>query len=81
VAYLSTLAADRETPPLVLVTHHVEELPAGITHVALVRDGRFTSAGPVADVLTSEAVSSCFGIPVSILGTEGRWTARAAVDP
>ena len=80
VTYLAALAADPETPPLVLVTHHVEELPAGITHVALISRGRFTATGPVVDVLTSQAVSSCFGIPIAIQRTDGRWTARAVVD-
>jgi iron complex transport system ATP-binding protein len=80
VRYLSALAGDPETPPLVLVTHHVEELPAGITHVALVSGGLLTAVGTVADVLTSEAVSSCFGIPIAIERTDGRWTARAAPD-
>jgi iron complex transport system ATP-binding protein len=77
VVRLSVLAADPATPPLVLVTHHVEELPAGITHVALVRDGRFVAAGPAAQVLTTDAVSLCFGIPITVQRTDGRWTARA----
>jgi iron complex transport system ATP-binding protein len=76
---LSALAADSGTPPLVLVTHHVEELPAGITHVGLVRGGRLVSAGAVDDVLTTEAVSACFGVPVTVHRAEGRWTARATV--
>ncbi len=80
VIYLATLAADPETPPLVLVTHHVEELPAGITHAALVRDGRLMAAGPAADVLTTDAVSACFGIPITVQRADGRWTARAVVS-
>ena len=80
VVHLGALAADPGTPPLVLVTHHVEELPAGITHVALVRGGRLVSVGRVDDVLTTEAVSSCFGVPVTVHRAEGRWTARATVE-
>jgi iron complex transport system ATP-binding protein len=80
VTHLTALAADPATPPLVLVTHHVEELPAGITHAALVRRGRLVATGPVTDVLTTDAVSSCFGIPVTVHRVEGRWTARAVVD-
>jgi iron complex transport system ATP-binding protein len=75
--YLSVLAGDPTTPPMVLVTHHVEELPPGITHLALVSHGRLTASGPVADVLTSEAVSTCFGMPIVIQRTHDRWTARA----
>lgn len=80
VMHLAALAADSATPPMVLVTHHVEELPAGITHAALVRRGRLVATGPVADVLTTDAVSSCFGIRVTVDRTEGRWTARAMID-
>jgi iron complex transport system ATP-binding protein len=80
VVRLGALAADPATPPLVLVTHHVEELPAGITHVALVRDGRLVTTGPVGEVLTTAAVSSCFGVPVTVERSDGRWTARAVVD-
>jgi len=79
VAYLAALAGDPETPPLVLVTHHVEEIPVGITHAALVRHGRLVSVGPAADVLTSAAVSSCFGLPITVQRTDSRWTARAIV--
>lgn len=78
VVYLAALASDPATPALVLVTHHVEELPAGISHAALVRHGRLVAAGRVADVLTTDAVSSCFGIPVTVERADGRWTARAA---
>jgi iron complex transport system ATP-binding protein len=80
VAYLAALAADPGTPPLVLVTHHVEELPAGITHAVLVRGGRLVAVGTAADVLTTEAVSSCFGVDVTIERADGRWTPRAAPE-
>ena len=78
VARLATLAADPGPAPLVLVTHHVEEIPPGATHAALLRRGRIVAAGPVAEVLSSEAVSSCFDCGVVVERRDGRWTARAA---
>jgi iron complex transport system ATP-binding protein len=63
---------------LVLVTHHVEEIPAGITHAALVRRGRLVAAGRAVDVLTTDAVSSCFATLINIQRTDGRWTARSS---
>src|SRR3954447_4038756 len=42
------------TPAMVMVTHHVEEIPVGFTHVLLLHDGRVVSAGPLAEALTSE---------------------------
>jgi len=61
----------------VLVTHHVEEIPPGVTHAALMRNARVTAAGPISDVLTGTAVSDAFGLPVAVDQREGRWSARA----
>jgi iron complex transport system ATP-binding protein len=80
VARLAALADDPDTPPFVLVTHHTEEIPPGVTHAALLRDGRFVASGAVPDVLTDALVSACFGVEVSIDGVGGRFSARVAVD-
>jgi iron complex transport system ATP-binding protein len=77
VRRLGDLAADPTTPPSVLVTHHTEEIPRGTTHAALVRAGRVIAQGPVAEVLTSEAVSDCFATPVLVGGHDGRWWTRS----
>jgi iron complex transport system ATP-binding protein len=78
LASLASLARDPGTPPLVLVTHHAEEIPPGMTHAALLRDGRFLTAGPIGDVLESRAVSECFGVEVTIGHEQGRWWSRAS---
>ncbi|MFE4056157.1 ABC transporter ATP-binding protein [Streptomyces sp. NPDC059096] len=65
----------------VLVTHHLEELPASTTHAMLLRAGRCVGSGPADDVLTTDRVSACFGHPVRISRTEGRWAARAQRFP
>jgi iron complex transport system ATP-binding protein len=67
----------------VLVTHHLEELPPGTTHVLLLRDGRPLASGPVEEVLTSDQVSKCFDHPIRLTRTDGRWsvTARRAPRP
>lgn len=77
VQQLSALADDPSIPALVLVTHHVEEIPPGMTHAALLRDGRMTAAGPVNEVLTDTVVSDAFGIDVVVRRQGGRWSARA----
>jgi iron complex transport system ATP-binding protein len=61
----------------VLVTHHLEEIPASTTHAVLLRAGEVFARGPVADVVTSELISGCFDHPVLIGHDAGRWTARA----
>ena len=75
VEVLGDLARDG-TQPLVLVTHHLEEIPPGVTHALLLRGGAVMAAGPIADTLTSEAVSETFGVEVAVDGIGGRWFAR-----
>src|ERR687889_2655662 len=54
VGRLAALAADPDAPTMVLVTHHVEEIPPGVTHALLLRDGRVVAAGLLPDVLTPD---------------------------
>jgi iron complex transport system ATP-binding protein len=77
VASLSVLAGDPAKPPMVLVTHHVEEIPRSFTHVLLLRAGRVAAAGPVSEVLTADALSDCFGLALALDRRDGRWSARA----
>ncbi|GAA3708099.1 ABC transporter ATP-binding protein [Microlunatus aurantiacus] len=77
VRTLSDLAQDPYAPASVLVTHHVEEIPAGITHALLLKGGRLVAAGPVDDTLTAENLSATFDLPLSLSRTDGRWAARA----
>lgn len=76
VAALTDLTTDPAAPPLVLVTHHVDEVPPGMTHAMLLLDGRVLSAGPIDDVLTADALSECFSMPLSLeRRPDGRLTA------
>jgi len=78
VARLGALAADTEAPALVLVTHHVEEIPPSFTDVLLLREGRIVAAGPLEVTLTAENLSATFGLPLIVERHGGRWSARAA---
>jgi iron complex transport system ATP-binding protein len=78
LARLASLAGDPTVPPLILVTHHLEEIPPGVTHAALLRGARLMAAGTVDEVLTGSAVSGAFGVPVAVTHQDGRWAARAA---
>jgi iron complex transport system ATP-binding protein len=77
VARLGRLADDPLAPPIVLVTHHVEEIPAGFTHILLLRQGRVVVAGAIADALRADTLSACFGLALGLAGEAGRWTCRA----
>jgi iron complex transport system ATP-binding protein len=79
LARLTRLARDPAAPALVLVTHHVEEIPIGFTHVLMLRMGRILASGPLAEALTQDALAATFGFPVRlVIDDVGRYAARAA---
>ncbi|MFB8190728.1 ABC transporter ATP-binding protein [Microbacterium sp. AGC62] len=78
LALLSGYASSPTTPAMLMVTHHVEEIPVGFTHVMLIRDGAIVAAGPIAETLTAEALTDTFGMPIVLSSEDGRYAARAA---
>ncbi|MDD4868467.1 MAG: ABC transporter ATP-binding protein [Mycobacterium sp.] len=78
VARLTDLAADPDAPALVLVTHHVEEVPPGFTHCMLLSEGQTVAAGLLPDVLTAENLSAAFGQSIALEVADGRYFARRA---
>ncbi|MGQ0832434.1 MAG: ABC transporter ATP-binding protein [Microthrixaceae bacterium] len=78
VTRLGAMAGDALAPPTVLVTHHVEEIPRGTTHVLLLRGGRITSAGPIEHVLDASSLSDTFGLPLELSRRDDRWSAWMA---
>jgi len=79
VALLGAYASDPASPAIVMVTHHVEEIPAGFGHALLLSRGRIVSQGPIDGVVTAEGLSAAFGLPLEVSRSEqGRFTARAA---
>ena len=77
LAALAELARDPLSPVLVLVTHHVEEIPGGFGHALLLRDGRAVAAGALDEVLTPQHLSDAFGVGLVVERHAERWTARA----
>ncbi len=77
LASLAELCDSEPRLAVVLVTHHLEELPPGTSHALLLRDGRQLAAGPAASVLTSDLVSTCFGYPVTVTSHADRWACTA----
>ncbi|WP_459984460.1 ABC transporter ATP-binding protein [Nocardioides sp. AN3] len=76
VSTLSTLAYDPVSPATVLVSHHVEEIPPGFSHVLMLRQGRVVAAGLLEEQLTEANLSATFGMPLVLGHEDGRWTAR-----
>jgi iron complex transport system ATP-binding protein len=77
VRRLAELAADPDAPALVLVTHHVEEIPPGFTHALLLREGTVVASGLLRETVTSEHLSKTFDLPLRVEYADGRFTARA----
>ncbi|WP_066519081.1 ABC transporter ATP-binding protein [Curtobacterium ammoniigenes] len=80
VRTLGGYASSPESPAIVVVTHHVEEIPVGFTHALVLAGGRVHAAGPIDSVITGETLSAAFGVPLDVSASGGRYTARAAVD-
>lgn len=78
VARLAELAYDPDAPAMVLVTHHVEEIPPGFTHALLLREGAVVAQGLLAETLTGDNLSKTFGLPLVVERSGDRYTARAA---
>ncbi|WP_336659331.1 ABC transporter ATP-binding protein [Leucobacter sp. USHLN153] len=74
---LSGFAASPASPAMIMVTHHVEEVPPGFTHALLLRDGKVQAAGPIAETLTAESLEATFGMPFDLSVSDGRYAAVA----
>ncbi|MGV3732661.1 MAG: ABC transporter ATP-binding protein [Microcella sp.] len=75
---LGAYASEPSSPAMVMVTHHVEEIPPGFTHALLLRKGAIAAAGPLETVMTSENLTAAFGLPLQVSRDGARFTARAA---
>ena len=76
---LGAYATAPQSPAMIMVTHHVEEIPPGFTHALLLADGRIRASGPIAEVITGERLSDAFGLPLVVATSEdGRFSARAS---
>jgi iron complex transport system ATP-binding protein len=80
VARLADLAMDPDAPATVLVTHHVEEIPPGFTHLLLLADGAVVAQGLLEDVLTSENLSLAFGQALEVERSGDRYFARRRTE-
>ena len=75
ITLLASIADDPHVSGIILVTHHVDEIPPGFTHVLLLADGRPVAQGPIGETLTAELLSSCFGIQLELERRDRRWLA------
>ena len=78
VSLLGGYAQAPSTPAMIMVTHHVEEIPIGFTHVLLMADGGAVAAGPLHETLTADNLTDTFGVQILLTEDGGRYAARAA---
>ncbi len=76
LADLTTLAAEPRPAGIVLVSHHLEEVPPGFGHALVLARGRVVAAGPTEDVLTAPILSEAYGMPLVVERRDGRIWAR-----
>mgnify|MGYP003331991438 FL=1 len=74
---LDELAIEAGAPATLIITHHIEEIPAGTTHALLLKEGKILSSGPIDSVITGENLSSAYGISISVSKNNGRFSAIA----
>lgn len=76
IELLAEIAADPDAPAMVMITHHVEEIPPGFSHAMLLDEGHVIAQGLLDDVLTAENLTETFHQPITIKREGGRWFAR-----
>ncbi|MCW2801471.1 MAG: iron transporter ATP-binding protein [Aeromicrobium sp.] len=78
MASLEVLSLADNSPVLVMVSHHVEEIPVGFTHVLMLRDGKVVAQGPIESTLTAQSLGATFGLRLELNSEGGRFSARRA---
>ena len=71
------LATDPHAPATLIITHHIEEIPAGSTHALLLKNGRVLGSGPIASVITSENLSVAYDMQINVSAINNRYSANA----
>jgi iron complex transport system ATP-binding protein len=75
---LTTLTSDARLRSIVLVSHHIEEIPPGFGHAILLSEARVVAAGAIGTVLRPDALSTAYGMPIAVEQRDGRFWARMA---
>ena len=74
---LKAIIEDPQSPATIIITHHIEEIPEGTSHILLLSNATPVAAGPIEEVLTAENLTAAYGVPISLVRDNGRYFARA----
>jgi iron complex transport system ATP-binding protein len=76
---IERLAREPSLRGIILVTHHLEEIPPGFDHALVMAHGRAVAAGPIDTVLTDDVLTQAFELPLAVQRHGDRWAARMRV--
>lgn len=77
IKIIGAYAAAPAAPAMIMVTHHLEEIPAGFTHALIINQGQVFASGEIHQTLTTEKISEAFGFGLNVDFSEGRFRVRA----
>jgi iron complex transport system ATP-binding protein len=77
IEVLSSYALAPTAPAIVMVTHHIEEIPRGFTHALILSKGQAFASGELTSTITTEKVSEAFGYPLEVTSEAGRFRVRS----
>lgn len=77
VSLLGNYASSSSAPAMVMVTHHLEEIPVGFSHALLLYDGSIVANGEIDRIITSDLLSETFGFSLEVTKSDGRFQVRA----
>lgn len=76
---ITSYTSDDNAPATIIVTHHIEEIPAGTTHALLLKKGKALYAGSISDVLTETNINEVFGVNISLTFNGRRYFASTQI--
>ena len=77
ISIIGEYASAPSAPAMVMVTHHLEEIPKGFTHALILQNGKVFAAGEIEHTITSDKISEAFGLAITVDSVDGRYRARA----
>jgi iron complex transport system ATP-binding protein len=77
IKILGGYASHPKAPAIIMVTHHLEEIPAGFTHALVLTAGKVSAAGPINSTLTTDKLSEAYGLGLEVVLLNGRFAVRA----
>jgi len=80
IGLLAGYAQSNFAPAMAMVTHHLEEIPAGFTHALILKSGQVMARGEIGATITSEAISEAFNHPLNVSYQNGRFSALSTLD-